>query len=450
MPRILVAAPSPDLPGRLEGLFPESDLAHASDVSLTSLTDRAAPDVLFLTSATLSAHDMDDGALLTAFSGLTERWPHTHVILLVEAGHVDLAARAMQSEGIHYTKLPVSDSELRLMVESALARQPRVNSLDSRDGQRRARFHNLIGQSLPMQKIYQQIEQAAATEIPVLLVGETGTGKDLAAQAIHTLSGRKEGPYVPVNLGALPPELVASELFGHEKGAFTGAHQQYKGRFEQANDGTVFLDEIDSMEEKVQVSLLRLIESKRFHRLGGRRAIRTTARLIAATNSHIEDLRDSRSFREDLFYRLDVFRITVPPLRERPSDIPLLADVFATRFKSHLNKPVRDIDPDCFRILERYDWPGNVRELKNVIQRAILVCDGKTLLPRHLPPRFQETPPDDHPTITFTVGTPLDDVERGMILRALAVADNNRTRAAELLGISRRAIYNKLKKHAIP
>lgn len=310
------------------------------------------------------------------------------------------------------------------------------------------RFEQLLGASLPMQKVYQQILQAASAEIPVLLIGETGTGKDLVAQAIHQRSARSGGAYVPVNLGAIPSELVASELFGHEKGAFTGAVQRYIGKFEQANHGTVFLDEIDAIDEKVQVSLLRLIEQKKFHRLGGKKAQTVDIRLIAATNADIEDLVEGESFRDDLFYRLDVFRISMPPLRRRRGDISLLIQAFVARYSDTFGKSVERVAPACIQILEAYNWPGNVRELKNVIQRAVLVCDGPEILPHHLPPRFQSARPA-RPTVTFEVGTSLEEVEREMVVRALTAAGNNRTRAAELLGISRRALYNKLKKHRI-
>lgn len=302
-----------------------------------------------------------------------------------------------------------------------------------------------------MQKIYRQMEQAAKVDVPVLLIGETGTGKDLAAQAIHNRSARKSGPYVPVNLGAIPTELVASELFGHEKGAFTGAIRQYKGKFEQGCGGTVFLDEIDSLDEKMQVSLLRLIEQKKFHRLGGKRAISVDVRLVAASNSDLADLLNGSVLRKDLFYRLDVFRINLPPLRQRREDIPLLIDTFIQRYNRNLGKKIQRISPRALQVLQNYHWPGNVRELKNVIQRAMLICENRELQIEHLPPRFHSgnAASSEHalPLVTFRVGTPLEEVEREMIRQTLAAADNNRTRAAALLGISRRAIYNKLRKH---
>jgi DNA-binding NtrC family response regulator len=299
-----------------------------------------------------------------------------------------------------------------------------------------------------MQEVYRQIRQASVTDMPILLMGETGTGKDLAAHAIHEQSKRKEGPYVAVNLGALPPELVGSELFGHEKGAFTGAIDRREGKFEQAQNGTVFLDEIATIDEKVQISLLRLIEQRTFQRLGGNKTLRTNARLIAASNQNLPDLAEQGRFRKDLYYRLDVFRIVMPPLRDRGGDVVLLIDEFLKRFNRSFNKNIMGVAPECISLLESYSWPGNVRELKNVVQRAVLVCEGQVLLPEHLPSRFRPGEPV-RPRVSFEIGTPLEEVEREMVVRALTAAKNNRKRAADLLGISRRALYNKLQKHNI-
>jgi transcriptional regulator with PAS, ATPase and Fis domain len=299
-----------------------------------------------------------------------------------------------------------------------------------------------------MREVCRQIAQAADTDVPVLLQGETGTGKDLVAAVIHRESGRRNGPFIPVNLGALPGDLVGSELFGHEKGAFTGAVERREGKFEQGHQGTVFLDEIGNIDEKMQVSLLRLIEQKKFHRLGGRRLITVDVRLIAATNEEIVELVRHGQFREDLFYRLDVFRIVLPPVRKRHGDIALLVEEFLRRYKRSFEKDISGISPDCLQLLESYDWPGNVREMKNVVQRAVLVCEEEFVLPEHLPPRFRR---DDagSPLVSFQVGTPLNQVEREMIVRTLSATENNRKRAAELLGISRRSLYNKLRRYDI-
>lgn len=305
------------------------------------------------------------------------------------------------------------------------------------------------GHSSPIRQVYAQIKKAARIDIPVLLQGETGTGKDLAAQTIHTFSNRKQGPFIPINLGALPVEIVASELFGHERGSFTGAVGLRKGKFEQANDGTVFLDEIEAIEERVQVSLLRLIEEKKFYRLGGKQQISTNARLTFASNENLHTLVEQGVFRKDLFYRLEVFPIHLPPLRNHKEDIPILVAEFLIQQNRLLNKQIRRVHKDCLQMLENYDWPGNIRELKNVIQRASLLCEKEELLPEHLPERVSHSSQSSHPCVSFRIGTPLEEIERELILRTLELVENNRTEAARLLGISRRALYNRLRKHKI-
>ncbi|MBD3305792.1 AAA domain-containing protein [candidate division KSB3 bacterium] len=310
-------------------------------------------------------------------------------------------------------------------------------------------FGRLIGRSPAMQQVYKHLRKAAKVDIPVLLEGETGTGKDLAAHALHLISDRSHGPYIPVNLGALPPTLITSELFGHEKGAFTGAVVRQKGKFEQARDGTIFLDEIESIDEKTQISLLRLIEEKKFYRLGGKRRIGTNARMTAASNQNLGKLVEQGSFRQDLFFRLDVFPITLPPLRKRQEDIAFLTAHFVLHYNQLLKKQITQIDPECLRMLENHSWPGNVRELRNVVQRAILMCEEEILTPEHLPPELQNAEDSTLPVLSFKIGTPLDKIERAVIMHTLDVTDNNRTEAAKLLGISRRALYNKLKKYHI-
>ena len=251
---------------------------------------------------------------------------------------------------------------------------------------------------------------------------------------------------VEVNCAAIPEELIESELFGYEKGAFTGAHSRRIGRFEEASDGTIFLDEIDCIDERAKVSLLRLIEQRTYDRLGGEQKISTNAWIIVVSNNNLEKLMLSGEFREDLFYRLDVFRIGMPPLSQRSGDIPLLAGEFLGRFSREFNKVGLSLSPEYVKKLESYPWPGNVRELKNVIQRSVLVCEGSKVLPKHLPVKFLRAQ-SGNGVVKFEVGTPLDEVEREMVLHALAAAGDNRSEAARLLGISRRSIYNRLKKY---
>jgi len=403
-------------------------------------------DILLIENA---VHKNSESQLIRLLERVSSFNPSIQILLLVDADEVKTAMSALKAGAYQYTKLPVSDEELKLLILTALEDKPAfgIHQIDRGNTEIKG-FDNLLGKSAPMQAVYRQIKRAAATDIPILILGETGTGKDLTAQAIHRHSNRRDSSYIPVNLGAIPSELVASELFGYEKGAFTGAIKQHKGKFEQSTNGTIFLDEIDSADEKVQVSLLRLIEEHKFQRIGGTKEIRSDARIIAASNSDIEELTSNSSFREDLFYRLDVFRIVMPALRDRVSDIPMLAEMFLTQFNKQFQKNIVDIEPEFIGILENYDWPGNVREMKNVIQRAVLVCDQKKLKIEHLPIRLRKEKRQAE-TLTFKIGTPLDSVERDMVLMALRMAGNNRTKAANLLGISRRAIYNKLRKHKI-
>jgi DNA-binding NtrC family response regulator len=372
--------------------------------------------------------------------------PKTQILLLVEEQNIALAAKTLRAGTFQYLKLPGSDEELKLLLEAALHQQPQIVDIATIEETKIKKFGDIIGGSTPMLRIYNQISQAAQTDIPVLILGETGTGKDLVAHSIHKISQRSEMPYIAVNLGAVPLELVGSELYGHEKGAFTGALQQHKGVFEQGNKGTVFLDEIDTMDEKVQVTLLRLLEQKKFKRLGGTRSLHSEARLIAATNDNLDNLVESGIFRPDLFYRLDVFRITIPALRERKSDIPLIVDEMVLKYAKTYKKNLKTISQSALDALINFEWPGNVRELKNAVQRAVLVCNEEKLQLEHLPPRFHKRA-EDRPSLSFALGTTLEEVEREMVSRALAATNNNRKEAAKLLGISRRAIYNKLEKH---
>lgn len=299
-----------------------------------------------------------------------------------------------------------------------------------------------------MRQAYRQIRQAAATDIPVLLSGETGTGKELAAKAIHELSSRSQAPCVPVHIGSLPPDLVASEVFGHEQGAFTGATALRKGCFEVADGGTVFMDEIATIDEKMQVSLLRLLENNEFCRIGSQESISVDARVIAASNANLADEIRKGNFREDLYYRLDVLHITMPPLRERHGDIHLLVDHFIKNACEDFQKIIRGVSSDFIGCLEAYPWPGNVRELKNVIQRAAISCSGDILDTAHLPRRIRKFQEEDI-TMTIRVGMTLEEMEKELISRTLEYSAYNRTRTSEILNISRRSLYNKIQRYKL-
>lgn len=447
--KAIAVAKDKELAHRVERLFPNAHVRVRWERSLDRALERFETetfDVLLVTSAAFAAGEMRG---VEAVEIIASQSPVTQILFLADPKDIGDAMSAMKAGSYQYARFPIGDEELRLLIETAIAKRPQYGTNLLREtGKREAKFEKLVGKSRPMQDVYRQIRQASATDMPVLLSGETGTGKDLAAQAIHQQSDRSGGPYIPVNLGSLPPELVASELFGHEKGAFTGASDRQIGTFEQAHDGTIFLDEISTVDEKVQVTLLRLMEQKKFRRLGGRRSRPNNARIVTATNQDLMESVQRGTFRQDLFYRLEVFHIALPPLRERQGDVLLLIEEFLGRYNRAYHKTIEGISPECMNLLEMYDWPGNVRELKNVIQRAALVCTGDVLRTEHLPPRFQ-TERSVRPKVTFDVGTPLNEVEREMVIRALAVADNNRTQAAQLLAISRRALYNKLRKHGI-
>lgn len=314
-------------------------------------------------------------------------------------------------------------------------------------------FEGIIAVSLPMGAVIRRIIEAAAVDIPVLITGETGTGKDLIAAAIHNRSTRRDKPFIEVNTGAVPRELIASEIFGHEKGAYTGAQEAAAGIFEQADGGTVFLDEVATMDEKTQVALLRVLDEKSFRRVGGNKNIAVDVRIVAATNEDLGKIVQDKRFREDLYYRLNVFHINVPPLRDRPGAVTVLTDHFLSLYAGIYGKEVKRVSPETYRVLRRYRWPGNVRELKNVIQTAVLMMEGNDLTPELIPDRIKNAASTatatSGPACSVRVGATLDSVEREMIRMTLAHIGGNKKLAAAMLGISRRALYNKLRKHQL-
>jgi DNA-binding NtrC family response regulator len=353
---------------------------------------------------------------------------------------------------IQIENLPANQEDLLALVQSNLpVKVASERSNSSNDFRLPIEFEGIIAVSLPMGAVLRRAIEAANVDLPVLITGETGTGKDLIAAAIHKRSRRKDNPYVIVNTGAMSPQLIASEIFGHEKGAFTGAQEVHQGIFEQAQGGTVFLDEIATMDEKTQVSLLRVLEEKTFHRVGGTKNFGADVRIIAATNEDLEKNVAEKRFREDLFYRLNVLHISVPPLRDRPGAITVLTDHFLSHFAAVFGKEIERVAPETYRLLRRYRWPGNVRELKNVIQAALLMLEGKELTPDFIPERIRDaalaSQDRGEPTCSFRVGASLDSVEKEFIRVTLTYTGGNKKLAASILGISRRALYNKLKNH---
>lgn len=310
-------------------------------------------------------------------------------------------------------------------------------------------FGEIIGKSEKMQHLFTQIQTAAAADITVLIQGETGTGKELVAKSIHDNSPRKAGPLVAVNCAAIPAELIESELFGHERGAFTGAAKRRIGKFEQANTGTLFLDEIGDMPPALQTKLLRVLQEREFQRIGGRKTISTDIRVLTATHRDLADAATKDAFRLDLYHRLAAFIIVIPPLRERREDIPILADHFLKRYATAAEKPIRAISADALQVLAQHAFPGDVRELKNAIESAVLFETTDQLQPQSLPSHLTQEDSQDatgSPT-DATVILPLDEVERRAIVHALKVTDNNIPDAAQALGIGRSTLYRKLKEY---
>jgi transcriptional regulator with PAS, ATPase and Fis domain len=305
----------------------------------------------------------------------------------------------------------------------------------------------MIGNSPEMRKIYQVIEQAAPTGASVLVTGESGTGKELVAQTIHQLSPRASFPFVGINCAAIPETLLESEIFGHEKGAFTGAADRRQGCFELADRGTLFLDEIGEMTPATQVKLLRVLQERKFRRLGGRNEQAVDVRVLAATNIDPVEAVQKGKLREDLFYRLNVFSMRLPPLRERKEDLPLLVQAFINEFNTRNQKSIAGVDHDAMRLLEQHSWPGNVRELRNVIERATILATGPFIERRHLPPSLADEPAlPQQPQVALAPGTTVEEAERRLILMTLEHTRDNKTRAAEILGISLKTLHNKLNK----
>jgi DNA-binding NtrC family response regulator len=383
---------------------------------------------------------------------LTKDSSRTYIITVTDQEAGSLGRDRLKAYAHRTLTRPVDGDEICTLVTEALRQQTSRYGCDTNhEIVIPLEFEGMLGGSLPMREVFQRIIEVASEEISVLITGETGTGKDMVASAIHKRSRRKSGPYVPVNTGAMSSELIASELFGHEKGAYTGAGESTKGHFEEAHGGTIFLDEISTINEKAQVSLLRVLETKTFRRVGGERDICANVRVIAATNENLEEAVKQKKFREDLFYRLDVFHIHVPALRERPGGVALLTNHFVPHFNAIHKRKVRAVAPETWRCLRSYSWPGNVRELKNVIQRAVLMAKGVDLTADLLPLRIRTAAEANAAVEHFSIhsGMTLDAVEKEFMLITLASTQGNKKETAQKLGISRRSLYDKLKKHGI-
>lgn len=383
-----------------------------------------------------------------------KRNPHIPVIILTAYGTIETAVDAMKLGAYHYILKPFQNDEIKITVKRALKIAELEDERIRLNQELSARFglEGLVAESAAIRKVYGLIEQVAPTKTTVLVQGESGTGKELVARAIHTKSPRTNRPFVAVNCGALSETLLESELFGHEKGAFTGATAQKKGRFEMADGGTLFLDEVGTMSSALQVRLLRVLQEQAFERVGGTRTIKVDVRIIAASNQNLKKLIESGSFREDLYYRLNVFSINLPPLRERREDILPLANYFLTVYGREVGKPVVSISIEAAELIRRHPWPGNVRELKNAIERAVVVCKGETVGLNDLPDLSGHVPDTGKtakisPDISKPLPVYLEEIEKEIIVEALKASEDVHARAARLLGISPTSLQYKLNKY---
>ena len=384
------------------------------------------------------------------------------VIVMTAYGSIEDAVSAMKQGALDFLAKPVDPDHLLLIVARALEQRRLVteNLLMKEELAVRRGAPQLVGEDPSLRKVFASLQRAAATDTTVLLEGESGTGKELFARSLHALSPRSEAPFVAINCAAIPETLLETELFGHEKGAFTGAVARKPGKFEMAHRGTLFLDEIGDLPLALQAKILRALEEKRFERVGGTAQVTVDVRLVAATNRGLRAQVAARRFREDLFFRLSVFPSTVPPLRERPGDIPLLARFFVDRFCRDMKKRSIALSPPVLEQLVTYRWPGNVRELQNCIERAVILSEGDAIQTRHLNLSFQNTAPEEpqaDPWADFDLSGSLSDVsrrgaaqvERLKIRQALRDAEDNKGRAAEMLQITYKALLSKLKEHRL-
>jgi DNA-binding NtrC family response regulator len=386
---------------------------------------------------------IDGIEVLKTFSALNPRLP---VIIVTAYATIDTAVVAMKHGAADYIVKPFNPEEISVVIGKLIEHQRLVkeNIRLRQQLSKRFRFQDLIGKSTKMSAVFEMVRTVAPTKSTVLLRGESGTGKELVARAIHELSSRNHGPFITAACGAMPESLLEAELFGYEKGAFTGAVEQHKGRIEIADGGTLFLDEIGDISLKTQVNLLRVLQEREFRRIGGKNPTKVDIRVIAATNKNLEKMIQQNEFREDLYYRLNVITIQLPPLRERKEDIPLLVNHFLDKVSLDARKHIEAVSEETIEKLINYDWPGNVRQLENAIEHAVVVAKESRLAPRDLPAYLQNLP-----TQTQNTGVCLRDIERQHILNVLQAHDWHIKKSADILGINRVTLYNKIKAYKL-
>ncbi|MCZ6635053.1 MAG: sigma-54 dependent transcriptional regulator [bacterium] len=403
----------------------------------------------------ITDYKMDAMDGLAVLEAVQKTYPDTDVMLMTAYGTIEIAVQAMKAGAVDFIAKPFPPEMLQVKVESIL-KYRKIRNEHQQLGEEnrylraeiegRFNFGELVGSSAKMAQVYNTVRKVAATDSAVMVYGESGTGKELVARAIHKESGRHNAPFVKVNCGALPKELAGSELFGHEKGAFTGAVRQKKGKFELAEGGTIFLDEIGDLPLEVQVNLLRVLQEKEFDRVGGEHPVRVDVRVVAATHRSLKKMVEEGRFREDLFYRLEVIPIFVPPLRERKGDISELVEHFLHKKSGEMNRPVKQITPSAMTSLMGYRWPGNVRELENAVERMVVLSEGAEIDWVDLPfEEGQESDLQEDGPLTQQ----MEALEKRLIRQALAEAEGVKTRAASLLGVKTSALYYKLEKYGL-
>jgi len=454
MDRILVIDDNPDILTLIVNILEQNDYeVTAAESGAAGLKELENNDYeLVLTD--LKMPEVDGMEVL---SHLIEKSPKTMCIILTGHGSIKSSVAAIKRGAFDYITKPVSSADLLLAVEKAL----KFKSLEAENVRLKKqlrgqyKYKNLIGTSMAIKKIFGLIEKVADTDGTILITGASGTGKELIAKAIHYNSSRGDKALVIINCGAVPETLLESELFGHEKGAFTGAHKRRIGRFEMANGGTIFLDEIGEMSPALQVKLLRVLQEHKFERVGGAKTIHVDLRIIAATNKNLTAAINKEKFREDLYYRLNVIPIKVPSLKQRKSDIPLLIDFFLKKFQKRKEKKIEKFSAETMDAMHAYDWPGNVRELENVIKRLTILCDNPEVAFEDLPENIQERSGFAHPAAKVFLEKELNlheavkDYERKIILEALEKSKWVKSKAARLLKINRTTLVAKIKKQNI-
>jgi DNA-binding NtrC family response regulator len=451
MPSILVVEDKDSV----RGMLAEALTAKGHDVDVArnghSAIEKARQNRFDLVLTDLKLPEMDG---LQVLSAVKENDPETTVIVMTAYGTIETAVEAMKKGAYDFLTKPLDPQHLGVLVDRALENRRLLaeNSLLRKELADKLGCDRIIGTSAAMLEVERLVKKVAQSETTVLFLGESGTGKELLAAGVHYLSSRRDKPYITINCAAIPHELLENELFGSEQGAFTSSHRLKLGKFEIADGGTVFLDEIGDLNLALQSKLLRFLQEKTFERLGGTKQITVNVRVIAATNQDLKDAIAQKQFREDLYYRLSVFPIQIPPLRDRHEDIPKLAEYFIAKYCREMNKPLKKLSQEALKLMDRYHWPGNVRELENTVERAVILCEGRFLTPEHMVIRIRT---DEE--IRLREGAGLKEIgqhaqtqaERAAIIRVLNETRGNKRKTAEILKIDYTTLFEKLKRYSI-